>query len=52
MTVRHENADKFRRSRGVLLLFSQPQFLFRFIPVAFTFGLNVDHITRQAGFVF
>jgi hypothetical protein len=47
MTVRHANADKVRRSRGMLLLFSQPQFLFRFIPVAFAFGLNVDHILRQ-----
>jgi hypothetical protein len=28
----HENADEVRRSRGVLLPFSQPQFLFRFIP--------------------
>ena len=31
-TVRHENADKVRRSRGVLPPFSQPQFLFCFIP--------------------
>jgi hypothetical protein len=31
-TVWQENVDEVRRSRGVLLPFSQPQFLFRFIP--------------------
>jgi len=31
-SVRHKNADKVRRSRGVLPPFSQPQFLFCFIP--------------------
>ena len=36
-TVRHENADNVRRSRGVLPPFSQPQFLFRFIPPLFTY---------------
>jgi hypothetical protein len=48
MTVRHANADKVRRSRGMLLLFSQPQFLFRFIlRLLLHSGLNVDHILRQ-----
>jgi hypothetical protein len=31
-TVWQENVDEVRRSRGLLLPFSQPQFLFRFIP--------------------
>jgi len=31
-TVRHGNADEVCRSRGVVPPFSQPQFLFRFIP--------------------
>jgi hypothetical protein len=49
-TVMHENADEVRHSRGVLLPFSQRQFLFRFIPhvgLLSHSGHNVDHILRQ-----